>query len=179
MRSKMPKRQLLLHRTGGVQGPFYQNTGRGLIKTVGSAYAPSGPLSLPKPTSGEVCVATDNIVNLSTEVTWTSQGIWTFTNQTTAESTTGTITSSSPTSSLIFNITWITDPVENDSIVVSYNGLGDFYKTGGDSTDDKMESFDDFVLHNCLNLPPPSGNSVEWVTGTDIEWSGTDTMEWT
>ena len=45
MKSKIQKRRLLLHRTGGVQGPFYQNIGRGtLIKTMGGAYAPNGPL---------------------------------------------------------------------------------------------------------------------------------------
>ena len=39
------------------------------------------------------------------------------------------------------------------------------------------------MIHNggapTAIVVPPSGNSVEWVTGTDIEWSGTDTMEWT
>ena len=42
----MPKRQLLLLRTGGVQGPFYQNVGGGvLVKTVGAAQGVNGPLS--------------------------------------------------------------------------------------------------------------------------------------
>jgi hypothetical protein len=113
-------------------------------------------------------------VRLSMSATWTDEGTWTFskTGASGAEAVEGALQTASAAQVLEFDVTWAGDPTAGDDVTVEYDGDGDIYKTGGDSTDDKMEASGVFPITNCEgDLPGPSTGVSISPTGGTLFWN--------